>query len=210
MLAVSDNGCGMDEAVKARIFEPFFTTKEKGKGTGLGLATVYGIVKQSKGSIWCYSEKGKGTTFKVYLPVVLEEAPVVRVKKAITQEVTGTETILIAEDDDAIRAIMCEALKLSGYNVISAGNGKEALIAGVNWKDIIHLLITDVIMPDMSGSKLAENLKEARPGLKILFSSGYTDDTIVNHGVLNEGTPFLQKPYSIETLFSKVREALDA
>ena len=210
LLAVTDTGCGMDADTQARIFEPFFTTKEKGKGTGLGLATVYGIVKQSGGNIWCYSEPGKGTSFKVYLPVAAQGAPPALQSRKETDPQRGTETILIAEDDNAIREIASALLRRAGYSVLPAANGGEALLACKNFPDTIHLLVTDVIMPGMSGKMLAKHLQELRPDLKVLFTSGYTDNAIVHHGVLDEGTPFLQKPYNRETLTRKVREVLDS
>jgi two-component system, cell cycle sensor histidine kinase and response regulator CckA len=210
MIAVTDTGCGMDETTETRIFEPFFTTKEKGKGTGMGLATVYGIVKQSGGNIWCYSELGKGTTFKVYLPQVADmgASPLVPQREG-AKTVSGTETILIAEDEETILEIASEMLTIAGYSVIPAMNGGEALLACRNFKGEIHLLITDVIMPHMSGKQLVQSLLELRPGLKILYTSGYTDDSIVHHGFLEEGTPFLQKPFNMEALTRKVREVLD-
>jgi two-component system cell cycle sensor histidine kinase/response regulator CckA len=209
MIAVSDTGCGMDEATMTRIFEPFFTTKEKGKGTGLGLATVYGIVKQSGGNIWCYSEPGKGTTFKVYLPQVMDEVPAAVPQKKGAKTACGTETILIAEDEETIRELASEMLSIAGYKVIPAANGGEALLACKNFKGTIHLLLTDVVMPQMSGKQLVQSLLELRPGLKVLFTSGYTDDAIVHHGFLDEGTPFLQKPFNMDTLTRKVRDVLD-
>jgi two-component system cell cycle sensor histidine kinase/response regulator CckA len=210
MIAVTDTGCGMDDATKSRIFEPFFTTKEKGKGTGLGLATVYGIVKQSGGNVWCYSEKDKGTTFKIYLPMVSEKATIADLRrKGAATPAYGSETILVAEDEDTIRELMHDMLSIAGYKVITAANGGEALLACRNFKDKIHLLVTDVVMPHMSGRELAQSLEELRPGLKILYTSGYTDDAIVHHGFLDEGTPFLQKPFDMDALTRKVREVLD-
>ena len=207
LVTVTDTGSGMDEPTKARLFEPFFTTKEIGKGTGLGLATVYGIVKQSNGYIWVYSELGHGTSFKVYLPRVGDAA-------AATAETRppfingGTETILLAEDASGVRAVAQEILKRLGYTVLVANDGHAAIQLAGTRTDTIHLLVTDVIMPEMSGRQLADRLKEQRPGLKVLFVSGYTDDAIVRHGILEPGIAFLQKPFTPQTLARKVREVL--
>ena len=208
MLAISDSGEGMPPEVKAHIFEPFFTTKEKGKGTGLGLAQVYGIVKQSNGSIWVYSEPGRGTTFKVYLPRV--EASQLDTGAAVPSGAAGgTETILVVEDEEALRGVVREYLEGHGYRVLEAGNGREALDLARRHDGAIPLLISDVIMPGMSGRQVADELVKARPDLRVLFISGYTDDAIVNHGVLEAGTEFLQKPFPLETLGTKVRNLLD-
>ncbi|MEW6669827.1 MAG: response regulator [Thermodesulfobacteriota bacterium] len=208
MLAVSDTGVGMSKEVQARIFEPFFTTKEKGKGTGLGLSTVYGIVKQSKGNIWVYSEQGRGSTFKVYLPRVgaLGHA---RDKVEKGQEsLHGSEVILVVEDDEMVRKMTLKILERYGYTVLAAGDAQEALHICRAHKEHVQLILTDVVMPGMSGSDLVEELKETRPGLKILFMSGYTDNAIVHHGILDEGIAFLQKPFTPEGLARKVREVL--
>jgi len=210
VLSVSDTGVGMDEQTKRRIFEPFFTTKEQGKGTGLGLATVYGIVKQSGGFIWVYSEVGHGTTFKVYFPRVDEPADVAQRAATLPASVRGTETVLLAEDAAALRAVARRVLERGGYTVLEAPSGKTALDLAVEHDGRIHLLITDVIMPEMSGRQLAERLKEQRPELKVLFVSGYTDDSIIRHGILEPGIAFLQKPFSPEVLARKVREVLDS
>lgn len=210
MIAVTDTGSGMDEATKAHIFEPFFTTKEQGKGTGLGLATIYGIVKQSSGNIWCYSELGKGTTFKVYLPLYSHDTIPVHSTKPVSKFKQGQETILVTEDEESVREIACEFLRLTGYKVLSAANGGEALMLCQNYKDTIHLLLTDVIMPGISGKQLAQTLSQLRPNLKVLYTSGYTDNSIVHHGILDDGIPFLQKPYNMESLNQKVRDILDS
>lgn len=210
MLAVTDTGEGMDEATRSRIFEPFFTTKKEGMGTGLGLATVYGIVKQSGGSIWMYSELGKGSTFKIYLPRVDEKPLENPATKTTALLRGGGETILVAEDEEANREIICEMLKISGYLVIPAKNGAEALRAAQSHEGAIHLLITDVVMPGMSGKQLAQELSVARPDIKVLYTSGYTDNTIVHHGVLDEGTAFLEKPFNLKGLTGKIRSVLDA
>lgn len=210
MLAVSDTGCGMTDEVKARIFEPFYSTKEKGKGTGLGLATVYGIVKQSGGSIWVYSEPGRGATFKIYLPRAME-APEVRPRgeAAVERRLTGTETLLVAEDDETLRALLETILSDAGYKVLMAGRGTEALETGSRHGDRIHMLLTDVVMPGMSGSELARKFSSIAPGGKVLFMSGYTENAIVHQEVLDPGVPFLQKPFTRESLLRKVREVLD-
>jgi PAS domain S-box-containing protein len=209
MLAVSDTGHGMDAGTKAHIFEPFFTTKEKGKGTGLGLATVYGIVKQSDGYITVYSEPGRGATFKIYLP--LAEAVVEPPQpKVFLGTLDGSETVLIVEDEDTIRSLACDVLQSHGYTVLQALNAKNALRVSEEQPGPIDLLLTDVVMPQTSGRELAERLTVLRPGIKVLFMSGYTDDAVVRHGVLQEGTAFLQKPFAPADLARKVREVLDA
>jgi len=210
MLAVSDSGCGMDAVTQDRIFEPFFTTKEVGKGTGLGLATVYGIVKQSEGSISVYSEVGRGTTFKIYLPSV--EGPVVDVEKGFENvgSLRGAETVLVVEDEEVVREMATEILRESGYQVLEAKHANEALELAAQYDGEIHLMLTDVVMPQMSGRELAQQLKPLRPEMKVLYMSGYTDDAIVHHGVLDPGTAFIGKPFSIDALTRKLREILDA
>ena len=210
MLAVSDTGTGMDEATKARIFEPFFTTKEVGKGTGLGLATVYGIVRQSGGFIWVYSEPGLGTTFKIYLPQVDAVAAGSAARATPTTSHRGTETVLLVEDAAAVRAVIHEALARQGYTVLDAPNGAEALRIAAGHPGPIHLLLTDVVMPGLSGRQLSDQLAQIRPETKVLYTSGYTDDAIVRHGVLESGIAYLQKPFSVDGLARKVREVLDA
>jgi signal transduction histidine kinase len=210
MLAVSDNGVGMAEEVKAHLFEPFFTTKEKGKGTGLGLATCYGIVKQSSGHIWVYSEPGQGTTFKIYLPQVDELPGSLPESEEPAALLRGKETVLLVEDEPAVRELAAHVLRAQGYTVLEADNGDAALRqVGEQAGEKIHLLLTDVVMPRMSGKELADRLKVIRPDLKVLFTSGYTDDAIVHHGVLQAEIAFLQKPFSPVTLARKVREVLD-
>jgi nitrogen-specific signal transduction histidine kinase/CheY-like chemotaxis protein len=210
MLAVSDTGVGMDAETQARIFEPFFTTKEKGKGTGLGLSTVFGIVKQSGGNIWVYSEQGKGTTFKVYLPRV-EEAPMSReARSGIHSAIQGTETILLVEDESSIRTLARKALESVGYRVVDAKSGPNALELVRKSRDPIHLLLTDLVMPEMAGTELASRLLEDRPELRILYVSGYTDDAVVRHGLLDHRHHFLPKPFTPQILRRKVREVLDA
>jgi PAS domain S-box-containing protein len=210
MLAVSDTGCGMDAETQARIFEPFFTTKEVGKGTGLGLSTVYGIVKQSDGNIWVYSEPGRGTTFKVYLPIVEGAVETVEPSVAPAGAVRGSETILLVEDDAGIRRLVRQVLAERGYWVLEAIDGKHAIQISEQHTVPIHLLVTDLVMPEMSGRDLAEHLKPSRPNMKVIFMSGYTDKAIVHRGELDPGTAFLQKPFTPDALARKVREVLDA
>ena len=208
VLAITDTGHGMDAAVKARIFEPFFTTKEPGKGTGLGLATVFGIVKQSGGSISVDSAPGQGTTFKVYLPRVDEavDQPATPVAPTLAR---GSETILLVEDDHEVRALARETLEGNGYVVISAASPAEALRLASSHPGRIHLLVTDVVLPQLSGRGLAERLTPDHRDLRVLYMSGYTDDAMMRHGVLEEGTAFLQKPFTPSALLMKVRERLD-
>jgi CheY-like chemotaxis protein len=210
MLAVSDNGCGMDAETQAHIFEPFFTTKEVGKGTGLGLATVYGIVKQSEGTIWLYSEIGGGTAFKIYLPCAEASMIEVEVEADDRESSQGTETVLLVEDEEVVREMATEILRDSGYQVLEAKHGHEAMVLERQHSGVIHLMLTDVVMPQMSGRELAERLTLLRRDMKVLYMSGYTDDAIVHHGVLEEGTAFIAKPFTPSALARKVRETLDA
>jgi PAS domain S-box-containing protein len=208
MLAVTDTGTGIDKAVLTRIFEPFFTTKESGKGTGIGLSTVFGVVHQSGGSVWVYSEVGQGTTFKIYLPRVDADVEVGR-DAAPPTTTRGSETILLVEDDDQVRGAALGILRKSGYEVLDARNAGEALLRSERHAGTIHLLLTDVVMPKMSGPELAKRLASARPAMKVLCMSGYTDDSIVRHGVLAAHIAFLQKPITPATLTARVREVLD-
>ncbi len=208
MLSMSDTGVGMTPEVRERIFEPFFTTKEKGKGTGLGLSTVYGIVKQSGGNVWVYSEPGQGTTFKIYLPQVDE--PLEELREEVVKEISrGHETILLVEDEDVVRKLAVRVLKRQGYKVLEAPDGGKAFMLCEAYKEPIHLILTDVVMPGMSGRKLVDRLKVIHPEIKVLYMSGYTDNAILHHGILEPGTNFIQKPFTIDGLARKVREALD-
>jgi two-component system, cell cycle sensor histidine kinase and response regulator CckA len=207
MLAVSDTGIGMDAQTQARIFEPFFTTKEPGKGTGLGLATVYGIVQQSGGFIWVYSELGRGTSFKIYLPRVNEAATAA--PEAAPALRRGSETVLVAEDVAQVRDVASAMLRRHGYTVLEAADAETALRLARQHQGEIHLLLTDVVMAGASGRELADSLVKRRPNLKVLYMSGYTDDAVVRHGVLQEGIAYLQKPFTPESLARKLRAVLD-
>ncbi len=210
MLAISDNGVGIDEITRAHLFEPFFTTKQKGKATGLGLSTVYGIVKQSNGFIWVYSEPGKGTTFKLYFPQA-EGSLAGRKKEGSTLTgIRGSETVLLVEDEQAIKELAGRILRDQGYNVLEASNGAEALRISREFAGQIHLIVTDVAMPDFSGKALVSQLETTRPGIKALYVSGYTDDSIVHSGILDSHVAFLQKPFTGEGLIRKVREVLNS
>jgi CheY-like chemotaxis protein len=208
-LMVEDTGCGMDSQTQLRIFDPFFTTKELGKGTGLGLATVYGIVKQTGGYIWVYSEVNQGTSFKIYLPRIdgvsraagenLTELPVVR----------GTETILFAEDSESLREMAAEYLQSIGYTVLTAASGDEALLRANEFTGTIHLLLTDVIMPELNGPELAKQVALLRPEIKVMFTSGYASETLANRGSLDPAVAFVQKPYRPKALARRIREMLD-
>lgn len=210
MLAVSDTGTGMSDDTRARIFDPFFTTKEKGKGTGLGLSTVYGIIKQSGGNIWVYSELGHGTTFKVYLPQLA--TPTLKTESAVVELAPsgGSETILIVEDEDVVRGLAQKILEQSGYRVMAASRGAEAIRLCQERTESIDLLLTDVVMPETSGKEVADRVSELLPGLRVLFMSGYTDEAIVHHGVLDSSVEFIQKPFTPAALVKRVREVLDA
>jgi CheY-like chemotaxis protein len=208
-LSVSDSGSGMDQKTLSQIFEPFYTTKDKSKGTGLGLSTVYGIVKQSGGHIWVYSEVGVGTSFKVYLPQADEIAKVPVPDAHALGATRGTESILVVEDEDDVRALVQDVLEGEGYSIQGACDGREALRICDATEGVIDLMVTDVIMPGMSGRELADEVRPKRPEMKVLYMSGYTDDAIVHHGVLDPGTAFLQKPFTPGTLLGKVRQVLD-
>jgi CheY-like chemotaxis protein len=207
LIAVSDNGTGMDAETLRRIFEPFFTTKEKGKGTGLGLATVYGIVKQTGGDIWVYSELGHGTTFKLYFPRVSEPPNDVTAAE-VAQAQGHSETVLVVEDEQAVRDLTVRMLEKLGYRLLTASSGGEAIEISRSHQGPIHLLLTDVVMPGMSGRQLAGVLAKTRPAMRVLYLSGYTEDTVVHHGVLDSNVHFLPKPFSREVLGKKIREVL--
>ena len=209
-LAVSDTGTGMSEEIRQKVFDPFFTTKGKSRGTGLGLATVYGIVKQSGGSIWVYSEQGRGTSFTIYLPTVTaEHSSAVKTDPVVGQS-SGSETVLIVEDQDSVRAVMKAVLTRSGYKVLEAEGGPAALELSRGLADPIHLLLTDVVMPRMSGRELAQVMKAECPNLRVLYTSGYTDDAVLRHGILQPNVAFLHKPFTAAGLSQKVRQVLDA
>jgi PAS domain S-box-containing protein len=210
MLAVSDTGFGMDTKTQAHIFEPFFTTKEIGKGTGLGLSTVYGIVKQSGGYIWVYSEPGHGSNFKIYLPRIDEEVALTKEEQPSSVVPRGSETVLLVEDSAPLLELACEFLKTCGYEVLPCETPPDAIRIAENYDGTIPLLITDVVMPEMSGRSLAEKLTSLRPSIHVLYMSGYTDDAILRYGAMDPGQAFLQKPFTMKDLAVKVRELLDA
>jgi len=210
MLSVSDTGVGMTPEIRERVFEPFFTTKEKGKGTGLGLSTVYGIVKQSGGNIWVYSEPGKGTTLKIYLPRV-DEPPEEVGQKGVKEGLPrGSETVLVVEDEEEVRKLAVQILRRQGYTVLEASQGNEASHICEQHKGPIHLMVMDVVMPGMNGRELAKSLEPHHPEMKVLYMSGYTDNAIVHHGILEKRLNFIQKPFTIDGLLRKVREVLDS
>jgi two-component system cell cycle sensor histidine kinase/response regulator CckA len=209
MLAVSDTGCGMDAVTQQHVFEPFFTTKEVGKGTGLGLATVYGIVKQSEGNIWVYSEVGRGTTFKIYLPRIDKPSEEQKPNSETLRSPIGSETVLLVEDEELVRKMVKEILEEGGYQVLEAKHGNEAVEIAEQFRGQIDLMLSDVVMPKMGGRELAKQLAPIRKDMRVLYMSGYTDDAIVHHGVLDEGTAFIGKPFMPSALLRKVREILD-
>jgi PAS domain S-box-containing protein len=210
MIAVSDTGVGMDTETRDKAFDPFFTTKDKSKGTGLGLSTVYGIVKQSGGNIWIYSEPGTGTTVKIYLPRTESVSrPKTGTYPLIGKQARGSETVLVVEDEEAVRSLTVRLLERRGYKVLQASDGLEAQTVADEYAGPIHLLLTDVVMPGPSGAKTAQKLLVGRPQMKVLFMSGYTDNAIVYHGVLDPGTSFIEKPFSADSLARAVRQALD-
>jgi len=209
MLAVSDTGVGIEASLQARLFEPFFTTKERGKGTGLGLSTTYGIVKQSGGSIWVYSEPGHGTTFKIYLPRCDEPLDARAAPAPPAKPRPGSETVLLVEDEPEVRRLVEKLLRMEGYAVLSAGSPAEALAAAKAVRHEIAILVTDVIMPGMNGQELARVLAADLPAMRVLYMSGYTDAAIAHQGILPPGTAFLSKPFTPDALARKIREVLD-
>ena len=210
VLNVSDTGLGMDAEIQEHIFEPFFTTKETSKGTGLGLATVYGIVKQHGGNVWVYSEKGRGATFKVYLPAIETGAePMETASVGPLEDCRGTETVLLVEDNMAVRSLAQGILVQRGYHVLLADNGRSALSIMAGYDAPVHLLLTDVVMPEMNGRELFANIVREHPGMRVLYMSGYTENVIAHRGVLDAGVQFIQKPFTVNALAAKVRETLD-
>ena len=207
-LVVSDTGAGMPPEVKARIFEPFFTTKGVGRGTGLGLSVVHGIIKQSGGHIEVESAAGTGTTFTIYLPQA-REAPAPQRQEEGERKAHGVETILLVEDEEAVRHLLARGLRSHGFTVLTASDGVEALRLARDHRGVIDLLATDVIMPNMSGRDLVNSLRREHEGLKVLFMSGYTDDTLLRHGIFEQREAFLQKPFALQAFAAKVREMLD-
>ena len=208
-LCVNDTGTGMPPDVREHLFEPFFTTKEKGKGTGLGLSTVYGIIKQSGGDIWVYSEPGLGTTFNIYWPRVDESIDDTTMTVTREEIPRGGETILLVEDEEDVRKLAVRILQRQGYTVLEASCGKDALALCEEHAGPIHLILTDVVMPGMNGRQLADQLIRLRPNLKVVYMSGYTDNAVIHHGVLEEGVNYIQKPFTMDGLMKKMREALD-
>jgi PAS domain S-box-containing protein len=208
VLTVSDTGCGIPKEIQSRIFEPFFTTKEKGKGTGLGLAMVYGIVKQSGGYVWAYSEVGQGAVFKIYLPAVEQPVEVSEPLAGPLEKLEGTETILLVEDETSVRELISQYLRDMGHTVAEASDGAEALEVARRYRGTVHMLVTDMVMPKMSGRELADRLLELDPQLKVLFISGYTGDSAARNGILEGEMAFLQKPFGLRDLARKIREVL--
>jgi two-component system, cell cycle sensor histidine kinase and response regulator CckA len=208
-ISVVDTGTGMDEETKSHLFEPFFTTKSPGRGTGLGLATAYGIIRQSGGAIGLYSELGQGTTARIYLPRVEETAAADPDSDAANQHLDGVETILLVEDEARVRKLIVDILSAHGYRVLEATRGEEAVRLCRLHKSEIHLSVVDVVMPEMSGPDLVRTIAPLRPGMRVLYISGYTDEAIVHHGILRSGAAFLQKPFLPDALVRKVREVLD-
>jgi two-component system, cell cycle sensor histidine kinase and response regulator CckA len=210
VLAITDTGMGIDAETSAHLFEPFFTTKAPGKGTGLGLATAYGIIRQSAGAISVYSEPGRGTSVKIYLPAAEAKEAVEAIETPAVGSLMGTETILVLEDEPRVRKLICAVLHARGYRILEAVRGQEAIRKAGEYGGRIHLFLTDVIMPEMSGPQTVEQIRAVQPGIKVLYVSGYTDEAILHHGILESGQAFLQKPFLPETLARKVREVLNA
>jgi len=209
-MIITDTGAGMEKEIQEHIFEPFFTTKMVGKGTGLGLSTVYGIIRQSGGDIIVYSEAGHGTTFKLYLPCVDDNVQIPRWVDDVEEDLTGTETILLVEDERIVRHLVREILTGNGYKVLEADSGKAALSICDTYAMPINMMLTDLIMPKMSGSELKDQMDTLRPDIKVLFMSGYTDDSTAQMGLLNSETAFIEKPFTPDGLARKIREILDS
>jgi len=211
LLAISDTGIGMDKFVQEHLFEPFFTTKSHGKGTGLGLSTVYGIVKQHGGNISCYSEKDKGTTFKIYLPAAeLLKVPEKHIEEPAEYNLNGTETIFVIEDDEMVRKLVCSTLNTYRYNVLESGDPLQAIDIAKTHKGPIAMILSDVVMPQMNGQELYNELLKVHPKMKVLYISGYAEKGIISHGFLQDGVNFLQKPFSLKNLAKKVRQTLES
>jgi CheY-like chemotaxis protein len=210
LLAISDCGVGIDSEAMKHLFEPFFTTKERGKGTGLGLSTVHSIVKQSGGDVWVRSAAGEGATFTICLPRAQETGETGDVSTKAHPAKSGNETVLLVEDEESVRRLLTHVLSRRGYRVLDASNAREALKIFERHGPDIHLVLTDIVMPNMSGRELADELRRRRPDLKVIFMSGYTDDVLIRTGALRPGMSFLQKPLRPDTLAAKVREALDS
>jgi nitrogen-specific signal transduction histidine kinase/CheY-like chemotaxis protein len=209
VISVSDTGSGMDRETLKHIFEPFFTTKERGKGTGLGLATVYGIVSQSEGRIWAYSEPGKGTTFRIYLPRITRSGEPEGARALTEPANRGSETVLVVEDEDSVRLVAVGSLRKAGYQVLQAASGEEALRVASSHAGPIDLVLTDVLMPGIHGPELVKRLKESRPAVRALYMSGHADDALLHHGILEGELSFLEKPFTRNDLAKKVRDVLD-
>jgi CheY-like chemotaxis protein len=207
MVAITDTGMGMTREVRDKVFEPFFTTKEKGKGTGLGLPSVYGIVKQSGGFVWVYSEVGKGTTFKIYLPRAAEAGQSGTSTPSRNRKI-GAETILLVEDDEEVRQVASRILRRNGYRVLEAENGADALRVCETESDPVDLIVTDIVMPEMGGAELAKKIRETQPDARILFTSGYTEDSALRQSFLEPGEAFIEKPFTPALLARKTRELL--
>jgi CheY-like chemotaxis protein len=209
-LSITDTGIGMDEATQSHMFEPFFTTKNPGRGTGLGLATAYGIIRQSGGAIQILSQLGKGTTARIYLPPARSKAPATAERSAQAGPMTGAETILLVEDEARVRKLIVDVLTSRGYRVLEATRGEEALRLSKQHDGAIDLMVVDVVMPEISGPELVRQIAPIRPGTNVLYISGYTDEAIVHHGIPESGAAFLQKPFLPDALARKVREVLDS
>jgi len=209
-ISVIDSGIGMDEETQSHLFEPFFTTKKAGRGTGLGLATAYGIIRQSNGAIGMVSEPGKGTTARIYLPLVQPKTQPIREKSIGAGTLTGAETILVVEDEARVRKLMVDVLSAKGYKVLEASRGQEAVRIARRHRNDIHLLLVDVVMPEMSGPDVVKEIRQRKPAMRVLYISGYTEEAIVQHGIPESGIAFLQKPFLPDSLAGKVREVLDS